>query len=131
MRRGLSWLLGLGLGVNGLWMLLGPENWYLRVPGVAGTGPANVHFIRDVGCAYLVVAVSLVWLAQSPRRAWPASFAGAMFLVLHALVHVWDTLAGRESTSQLWVDAAPVVAPALIASWLAWAAMRESQEEEP
>lgn len=131
MRRGLSWLLGLGLGANGLWMLLAPENWYLRVPGVAGTGPANLHFIRDIGCAYLVVAASLVWLARSPRKAWPAAFAGGTFLALHALVHVWDTLAGRESTSQLWVDAAPVIAPALVVLWLAWVAMRESREEEP
>ena len=129
MRRGLSWLLGLGFGANGFWMLLDPENWYHRVPGVAGTGAVNVHFIRDIGCAYLVVAASLVWLARKPERAWPASLAGATFLVLHALVHVWDTLAGRESTSQLWVDTTPVIVPALIVLWLAWAAMRESQEE--
>lgn len=130
MRRRLSWLLGLGLGANGFWMLLGPENWYQRVPGVVGTGPANVHFIRDVGCAYLVVAASLVWLALSPRRAWPAAFLGGAFLGLHALVHVWDTFAGRESTSQLWVDVAPVITPALVVLWLAWAAMREFRKEE-
>jgi hypothetical protein len=128
MRRGLAWLLGLGLGANGFCMLLDPEDWYLRVPGVAGTGPANLHFIRDIGCAYLVVAASLFWLARKPRLAWPAACAGGAFLTLHALVHVWDTLAGRESWPQLWMDAVPVVAPALVVLWLAWAAMREPPE---
>ena len=130
MRRSVTWLLGIAVGANGFWMLLWPENWYHRVPGVTGTGPANVHFIRDIGCAYLVVAASLLWLARSPRRAWPAALTGGVFLVLHALVHVWDTLTGRELTSQLWVDVTPVIAPGFVVLWLGWAAMRESQEKQ-
>lgn len=129
MRRGLSWLLGFGLGANGLWMLTCPEKWYRMIPGVAGTGPANLHFIRDIGCAYLVVGASLFWLVKNPRKAWPAALAGGAFLALHALVHVWDTAAVRESPHQLLVDLPAVVLPAFLVLWLVWIARYDSKEK--
>lgn len=128
MRRALTLILGLGLGVNGLWMLARPENWYRLVPGVAGTGPANLHFIRDIGCAYLVVSGSLFWLLRAPRQSWPAAFAAGMFLALHALVHLWDTVAGREPAHQMLADVPAVVLPAILALWLVWLAKREAME---
>jgi hypothetical protein len=129
MRRGLAWVLGLGLGANALWMLIRPEGWYYLVPGVVGTGPPNLHFIRDIGCAYLVVAASLFWLAGKPRQAWPTALAGGAFLTLHAMVHLWDTAAGRESAHQLLVDLPAVVLPAFLALWLAGLARRDSRKE--
>jgi hypothetical protein len=129
MRRRLAWVLGLGLGGNALWMLIRPEGWYYAVPGVVGTGPANLHFIRDIGCAYLVVAASLFWLGGKPGQAWPAALAGGAFLTLHALVHLWDTTAGRESIHQLVVDLPAVVLPAFFVMWLVWLARRDSKEE--
>jgi hypothetical protein len=128
MRHGLTWLLGLGSGMNGLWMLIRPAGWYHAIPGVAGTGPANLHFIRDIGCAYVVVGASLFCLARKPRQAWPAALAGGAFLTLHALVHLWDTAAGRESSHQLLVDLPAVVLPAFLVLWLAWLARRDSKE---
>ena len=129
MRRALTWLLGFGLGTNGLWMLIRPENWYYTIPGVVGTGPSNLHFIRDIGCAYLVAGASLFWLANRPRQAWPAALAGGVFLALHALVHLWDTAAGRESSHQLLVDLPAVVLPAFLVLWLVWMARRDSKKE--
>ena len=73
MRKVVALVLGIALGSNGVWMLAAPETWYLRIPGVAATGPANFHFIRDIGCAYAVTAACLVWLAVEPRRSWPAA----------------------------------------------------------
>ena len=128
MRRGLAWLLGVSLGANGLWMLAFPLHWYYAVPGVPGTGPPNLHFIRDIGCAYLVVGATLFWLAAKPRQAWRAALAGGTFLGLHALVHLWDTVAGRESIHQLLTDLPAVVLPAFLALWLVWLAQRSSQE---
>ena len=129
MRRGLSWVLGCGLGANGVWMLASPDSWYRGIPGVVGTGPANAHFIRDIGCAYLVAGVSLFWLVSS-KRSWPAALAAGIFLVLHALVHVWDTVAARESAHQLLVDLPTVAAPGLVVLWLAWSAQRERHEDK-
>ena len=50
----------------------------------------------------------------------PAAQLAAAFLTLHALVHLWDTIAGREHAHQLLIEIAPVFVPALLAIWLAW-----------
>jgi len=120
MRRIISLILGLGLGANGGWMLGAPAHWYQAIPGVADTGPANLHFIRDIGAAYLVSAACLAWLAVRPSRAWPAALASGMFLLLHALVHIWDTASGRETPHGLLRDVPAVVLPAILTLWLAW-----------
>ena len=98
MRDLVAWMLGLGLAANGLVMLGFPVDWYATVPGVAEGGPFNAHFIRDIGVAYLVSGAALVWLAVN-RGARPAAQAGAAFLALHALVHVWDAAADAARPS--------------------------------
>jgi uncharacterized protein YjeT (DUF2065 family) len=129
-RTALATILGLGLVANGLWMLSSPRSWYLAVPGVPQTGAANAHFIRDVGCAYMVVGLSLLWLARSPKHAWPAALAGGSFLTLHALVHTWDFFAGREPGRQLVADLPAVFIPAILVVWLAWPRGREPETEK-
>jgi len=112
--------LGLYFALDALWMLADPMNWYYRA-GVAFTGSANVHFIRDLGCAFLVAAASLLWFAKSPLRAWPAALAGVSFLVLHAFVHLWDTVAGRETYQHLLAhELLAVLVPALLGVWIVW-----------
>ena len=119
MRDLVAWILGLGLAANGLVMLGFPADWYVTVPGVADTGPLNAHFIRDVGVAYLVSGAAMVWFAVKPA-ARPAAQAGAAFLTLHALVHVWDAAAGREHVHQLLIDLPTVFLPPALAIWVAW-----------
>lgn len=120
MRSVISLMLAVGLGANGVWMLTAPASWYGAIPGVAETGPANMHFIRDLGAAYLVVAacISPVVIRSSYGR--PAAFASGIFLVLHALVHIWEAAAGRESLNGLLRDFPGVVLPAILTLWLAW-----------
>lgn len=120
MRNLLASILGILLGANALWMLAAPLHWYAHIPGVAETGPANTHFIRDIGCAYLVAALALLWLAAAPKRAWPAVLAGGAFLFLHSSVHVWDTIAGREHFPRLLAEIPTVILPALLTLWLGW-----------
>jgi len=126
----LAAILGLGLAANALWMFASPRSWYLAIPGVPQTGPANAHFIRDIGCAYLVVALSLLWLARSPKHAWPAALAGGGFLTMHALVHICDFFAGRELGRQLVADLPAVFIPATLVVWLAWPRRREPEREK-
>jgi hypothetical protein len=128
-RRAVALVLGIVLGSNGIWMLAAPENWYLRVPGVIATGPANLHFIRDIGCVYLVTAASLVWLAVQPAQSWPAALACSTFLALHALVHVWDAAAGREAAHRLLAELPTIVLPAILALWLAWPSHHTARKE--
>ena len=118
-RSAVAVVLGLAFAANAFWMLTAPESWYHSVPGVATTGPLNAHFIRDIGCAYLVVALSLLWMARSPK-AWPSALAGGWFLSLHALVHVLDTVSGREKIHQFAIDFPGVIVPAGLVVWIAW-----------
>jgi uncharacterized protein YjeT (DUF2065 family) len=114
-----AWIVGIGLVANGLTMLAIPDTWYALVPGVPQTGPFNPHFVRDIGAAYLVAGVTLVWFAVD-RAKRPAAQAGATFLAIHALVHLWDAAAGREHAHQLLVDLPTVFLPPALAIWIAW-----------
>jgi uncharacterized protein YjeT (DUF2065 family) len=103
MRNSLTILLALILVANGLLMLIAPEPWYHLIPGVPDTGPFNSHFVRDIGCTYLVCGGAFLWMLRDPL-ARPAALLAAIFLSLHALTHVWDGLAGRETVAHLLSD---------------------------
>jgi uncharacterized protein YjeT (DUF2065 family) len=118
-RRIVAWIVGLSFIANGLTMLAVPDAWYVLVPGVPQTGPLNPHFVRDIGTAYLIAGATLVWFAID-RAAWPAAVAGAAFLAIHALIHLWDAAAGREHAHQLLVDLPTVFLPPVLAIWIAW-----------
>lgn len=116
--RGLAALLSLGLGLNGLFMLLGARRWYAATPGVAETGPFNPHFVQDIGGAFLAAALSLGLAAwQRDRRlAWPA----AAFLLLHAGIHLVDALSlGHAEGAALGTELVGIHLPALLALALA------------
>jgi hypothetical protein len=112
-------LFGIGLTANGLAMLLAPAIWYAAIPGVTTTGPLNLHFVRDIGCAYLVAAGGFLWLSRNPAR-WPAAAAGTAFLALHAGVHLAEFLGGHSHLSHLLSDLPGVFLVPLFALWLAW-----------
>jgi len=104
MRAILAWILGLSLAANGVIMLAVPAAWYMAVPGVSATGPFNAH-----------------------RAAPPAALAGAAFLALHALVHVWDAAAGREAAPLF--EAPSVFMPPALAIWIAWPRARDTTKQ--
>ena len=119
MRKILALILGAGLAANGLFTLGDPAAWYAAVPGVPMTGPLNPHFVRDIGCAYVVAGAALAAFAFD-ARARAAALAGGAFLALHALVHLWDWASGREMLDHLIADLPAVFAPPALALWLAW-----------
>jgi hypothetical protein len=80
----------------------------------------NLHFIRDIGCAYLVSGGTFVWLWRDFERIWPAALAGSAFLILHALVHVAEAAAGTLNLHHLARDLPGVFFPSILALWLAW-----------
>jgi hypothetical protein len=122
MRITVTLIFALALAATGLHMLVDPAGWYGLVPGVPETGPLNSHFVRDIGCAYLVSGAAFAWLAFDERSR-PAALTGAMFLTLHALVHVADAIAGRAHTEHAAVTIGAVFVPALVALWLALPSM--------
>lgn len=122
---GWGWLclaLGVGSLANALWMLAGPMHWYTDLPAaVPDTGPFNPHFVRDIGCAFLTVGVALVWAAFAAALRRPLLAVAALFFAAHALLHVYDTVAGNLPHSHWWLDLPGVYLPAVLLVWATWA----------
>lgn len=114
----MNWLkriLAIGLAGNGLTMLLSPTYWYERVPGVSLTGPLNTHFVRDIGCAYMAASAALAWGQVNARLAWPMTALAALFLTLHAVVHLCELSMGICGWGSWWRAFPGVTLPALLA----------------
>jgi L-cystine uptake protein TcyP (sodium:dicarboxylate symporter family) len=113
-------LLALALGLNGAAMLIAPAWWYAAVPGVRGTGPLNTHFVKDVGAAYVVCCVAFLAVAVN-AKGWGrgAAVAAALFLGLHAAIHLVEAFASLDPLADMARDFTGVTAPALLALWIA------------
>lgn len=108
------WILGgVSLG-NAAWMLAHGWSWFGLVPGVTDTGPANLHLIHDVGVAYAVAGLGLLWCARAGRPAYPVFLGVTLFFVGHALGHVAEILAGQLPPSHWWIDLPLVFLPAAL-----------------
>lgn len=100
---------------NGLFMLVSPLGWYDAVGTVRATGPANAHFIRDVGLAYLMAAMLLGYAALNLAMRWAAALAGAGWLALHGGLHVWEVAKGLCAPGVFWAEAPGTLGPPLLA----------------
>jgi hypothetical protein len=111
---GLAALLGAALLANGVFMLAAPETWYGVVPGVTSTGPFNQHFIRDIGLIFLLVGAAYV-----AGTAWPDMrvllwAAPTIWLLGHALFHLWEVAVGICAPSAIARDFPLVTLPGLL-----------------
>ncbi len=52
---------------NAFAMVVEPLAWFQMIPGAMATGPANIHFIRDIGLAYGVSGSILMYAFRDPR----------------------------------------------------------------
>jgi AhpD family alkylhydroperoxidase len=100
---------------NGLMMLIDPFGWYEMVGTVKATGPANGHFIRDIGLAYLLCAGLLGYAAVNLPMRWGSALAGSTWLALHGGLHVWEVGTGLCAPGIFWTDAPATLGPPLIA----------------
>ncbi|MDQ0465163.1 hypothetical protein QO010_002947 [Caulobacter ginsengisoli] len=124
-----KWILPVVLGLNGAVMMLAPAAWYPAVPGVIQTGPFNGHFIRDIGAANLACAGGLGWWALD-RKQVGAVFVAAVFLDLHAMIHLITPFApgcGGRPVQDLARDFAGVFLPAIIASLIVWRGLKRKE----
>ena len=107
---------------NAFWMLFAPENWYVNLPaGVPDTGPLNTHFVRDIGCAFLVAGVGLIWAAATSHAnvRLACVVLAAVFLGGHAAVHLLDLAQGTLGARHWLLDLPGVFVPALLLAALA------------
>jgi hypothetical protein len=100
---------------NGLWMMVSPQSWYHDLPaGVPDTGPLNLHFVRDIGGAFLTIGVAF-WLAASrPELRRGVLLFSTLFYVLHAAVHVLDLVTGHLHAEHWLIDLPGVFLPAAV-----------------
>ena len=121
MKRALALVLALAMAGNGVVMLVAGPWWYQAVPGVTETGPFNPHFVKDIGAAYLVAGLSLGWLAWTRSLlARGAAMAGALFLILHALIHLAEAATSPMGAMHLVRDFPGVLLPAILVAPLVW-----------
>lgn len=113
------------LAYNGLHMLLWPENWYHSLPSVPHTGPLNVHFVRDIGAAYLGGAIGMVIGFWKPVWRLPAAIPALVFIGLHALLHVLEWGHGHAASAhEGWLDRIGIYVPPVV--MLVWMMRRET-----
>jgi hypothetical protein len=120
-------LIAAGSVANALWMLAAPQHWYERIPAdVPDFGPFNLHFVRDIGCAFLTVGLALFWAMLRPGLRLPLAGTAALFYGFHALVHVHDTALGLVDAHHWALDFPSTYLPALLLAWITAAAWRRS-----
>lgn len=111
----LLYVVGLGSTANALWMLVAPEIWFNHLPAaVPDFGPYNVHFVRDVGIAYLTVGIGLLWGASNHAARFPVTVLAAVFFTGHAAVHLFDTARGHVGHHHWLLDLPTTYLPALL-----------------
>jgi hypothetical protein len=131
LNRALAAILALTMGGNGVVMLAACRWWYGAVPGVVMTGPFNSHFVKDIGAAYLVVGAAFAWFAARPSpAARGAVIAAAVFLGLHAGVHLADAATDPAGLADLARDFTGVFLPALLAGSIAIGYPKETRHAQ-
>lgn len=99
---------------NGLFMLTDPLVWYGSIETVQATGPANRHFIADIGLAYIVSGAVLAFAAANLALRWGAALIGVAWLAAHAALHISEVLTGICAPDAFWKDVPGVVVPPLL-----------------
>lgn len=122
-------MLGLALAPTAFVMLVTPNVWYENFPGVAERGAFNGHFVRDLGCVFVVVSAVFLRTAWTTVGASGLVLAATSFLVLHASVHLTESLAGAHhlTTALLMADIFGAYAPAVLAGWISFALWARSR----
>jgi peptidoglycan/LPS O-acetylase OafA/YrhL len=125
MQRWIAAILAVFNVANGFVMLFASSAWWNNVPGVPDTGPFNLHFVQDVGVAFVVAGLALGARAWRPAL-WPAAVAGAGFLAAHAVIHLVMIASGHDHAG---ADLAAVILPAALALCCAFPNPKERSGE--
>jgi len=104
--------------ITGLYISIAPMVFYENGPGVADTGPYNMHFLRDVGFAFTISAIGLAYGLYQKLK--PLVVFGSAWLVVHGIFHftLW-LIHGNKTSQAAIIDLLIVVLPAAILAYLA------------
>jgi hypothetical protein len=118
---------GLLLSANGSFMLVAPAVWYEFVPGVTDTGFFNQHFIRDIGIIQLFFGVAFGVGMGRPELRVPLWAAATLWLIAHAVFHLWEVAVGICAPSAIPRDFLAVTLPAIFGVIVTLWAIRHSR----
>ena len=112
MIRTLIWALVAFYLLTGLYIAVLPHDFYMNAPGAKETGAYNMHFIRDVGFAFLTSASAIGYGLYAENRA--LMVFGSLWLLIHGLFHLmlW-TVHGMQLDGAALTDAVLVSIPAI------------------
>lgn len=112
MIRWLIWALVAFYVLTGMYLAVFPHDFYLNAPGARETGPYNMHFMRDVGFAFLTSSVAVGYGIY--YKAKPVMLFGSLWLLIHGLFHftLW-MVHGMPLDSAALIDAIAVTIPAI------------------
>ena len=128
MGTGIALLLGLAMLGNGVFMTIAPESWYWMVPGVPDRGPFNQHFVRDIGFIYVLGGAAFVHGSVYTKQRFLLWLMPTVWLVSHAIFHVWEVVVGICGPKSLIEDFGGVTLPALLGLGLIYGSYRDSGE---
>jgi len=98
--------------LTGLYIAVFPYDFYLNAPGAQATGPYNMHFMRDVGFAFLTSSVAIAYGIYANAK--PVMVFGSLWLLVHGLFHLTLWAAhGMQFDSSALIDAITVWIPAI------------------
>lgn len=81
-------LLGLFHAASGLAMLAFPSGWAAAVVHQPAPAHLELHFIADIGMAFLASGAALAWSARRGQAYAQWAIAGTAWPALHALIHM-------------------------------------------
>jgi hypothetical protein len=99
--------------LTGLYVAVLPHDFYVNAPGVQETGHYNMHFVRDVGFAFLVSALAIGYGLYAKDK--NVMVFGSSWLLIHGLFHLtlW-IVHGMQMDGAAIVDAVLVSIPAAV-----------------
>ena len=96
---------------------------------VSHTGPLNLHFLTDVGAAYITAGAALLLGAYIAKWRVPFAISALMFLGLHSLIHVTEIVSGQLSGQQALSDAATVILPTIFVALMIYVTLKMANTE--
>jgi len=113
MNRVLIWAFVAFYLLTGLWMAVLPHDFYLNAPGARETGPYNMHFVRDVGFAFVTSSLAVGYGVFANLK--PLCVFGSLWLLMHGLFHLalW-VIHGMQLNGPALIDAVLVSVPAIL-----------------
>ena len=117
-------LLGLTQLAIGVWLLVDPDSF---VDTLADFGPADTHFLRDIGTFQAGLGIALIVAASRPRWRIPMLFAALAQTALHTINHLFDI----GETDPGWLGPANFVALVLLTGAYAYLMQESGNLEQP